>query len=138
MPKSPAVRRLEAGDFDDETSRMFFGEEPEDEIDFIESIFTIDNEQGNVVPFNFYPQQKLMAHNKTGRDITVKGRQTRASSYILAKNTRRMVTGAGLKCLTMTQDDQTTSTFRARVRHHLHDLKQQGWEFKIGLDNDDE
>ena len=138
MPKSDAVRRLESGDFDSDTARIFFGKEPQDEIDFIQSLLTIDNEQGNVVPFHLYPQQKLMAHNKTGRDITVKGRQTRASSYILAKNVRRMVTGAGLKCLTMTQDDQTTATFRARVRHHLRDLKQQGWEFKVGLDNDDE
>ena len=135
---SDIIKRLEDGDFDDETSRLFFGTEPKDEIDFIESLFTIDNEQGNVVPFNLYPQQRMMAENKTGRDITVKGRQTRASSYILAKNVRRMVTGAGLKCLTMTQDDQTTSTFQARVRHHLRDLKQQGYEFKIGLDNDSE
>ena len=130
--------RLKTGDFDDEAARLFFGDKPEDEVDFIESLLTIDNEQGNVVPFKLFPQQRLMAANKTGRDITVKGRQTRASSYILAKNVRRMVNGAGLKCLTMTQDDQTTATFRARVRHHLRDLKQQGYEFEIGLDNDSE
>lgn len=133
-----AKERIDTGEFDDETFRMFFGESPQDEVDWIESLLTIDNEQGNTVHFSLFPQQRQMALNKTGRDITVKGRQTRASSYILAKNVRRMVTGSGLKCLTMTQDDQTTSTFRARVRHHLRDLKQQGWEFKIGLDNDNE
>jgi len=139
MPAVPtAAERLKSGEFDSETARMFFGSEPQDEIDWIESLLTIDNEQGNVVPFKLYPQQKQMAQNATGRDITVKGRQTRASSYILAKNVRRMVTGAGLKCLTMTQDDQTTATFRARVLHHLRDLKQQGWEFTIGLNNDSE
>ncbi len=133
-----AAERLKYGEFDDDTARLFFGQTPQDEIDWIESLLTIDNEQGNVVPFELFPQQRQMARNKTGRDITIKGRQTRASSYILAKNVRRMVTGAGLKCLTMTQDDQTTATFRARVRHHLRDLKQQGWEFEIGLDNNDE
>ena len=139
MPAVPTAKeRLDTGEFDDETARIFFGQTPQDEMDWIEALLTIDNEQGNVVPFNLFPQQRQMSLNKTGRDLTVKGRQTRASSFIIAKNVRRMVTGAGLKCLTMTQDDQTTSTFRARVRHHLRDLKQQGWEFEIGLDNDDE
>jgi hypothetical protein len=138
MATPTARERIDYGEFDSETARLFFGTDPQDEIDWIESLLTIDNEQGQVVPFKLFPQQRAMAHNKTGRDLTVKGRQTRASSYILAKNVRRMVTGAGLKCLTMTQDDQTTNTFRARVRHHLRDLKQQGWEFKVGLDNDSE
>ncbi len=129
MAKSPSTaRRLESGDFEDENvKRLFFGEEPQDEIDWIESFLTIDSEKGTVVDFKLYPQQIKMAHNKTGRDLTVKGRQTRASSYILAKNLRRMFTNWGLKCLVMTQDDQTTATFRARIQHHLKDLAQKGF-----------
>ena len=87
--------KLKSGDFDEDTARLFFDPSPQAEIDWIEALLTIDNEQGNVVPFDLFPQQRKMAFNKTGRDITVKGRQTRASSYILAKNVRRMVTGAG-------------------------------------------
>jgi hypothetical protein len=141
MPKAKAstARRLEAGDYDDpNVKRLFFGTEPQDEIDWIEELLSIDSETGKVVPFKLYPQQVQMSNNKTGRDITVKGRQTRASSYILAKNLRRMVTNWGLKCLVMTQDDQTTSTFRARIKHHLKDLEQHGFKFEIGLDNEDE
>lgn len=139
MAQPSTARRLETGDYEDANiQRLFFGETPQDEIDWIEALLSIDAETGQVVPFHLYPQQIQMAHNKTGRDLTVKGRQTRASSYILAKNLRRMVTNWGLKCLVMCQDDQTTATFRARIKHHLRDLAQNGFSFETGLDNDDE
>ena len=130
--------RIKNHDFDDETARILFGKEPQDEIDWIETYLTIEDPQGQVVDFNLFPQQRMMAENATGRDITVKGRQTRASSFILARNLRRMTNSEGLKCLIMTQDDQTTATFRARIKHHLRDLAQHGMEYKLGLDNDDE
>jgi hypothetical protein len=38
----------------------------------------------------------------------------------------------------MTQDDQTTAIFRARIKHHLKDLARSGFKYEIGLDNDDE
>jgi hypothetical protein len=139
MTELSTARRLEENLFDDpNVQRIFFGETPQDEIDWIETLLSIDSEQGKVVKFRLYPQQVQMAHNKTGRDLTVKGRQTRASSYILAKNLRRMVTHSGLKCLVMTQKDQVTGTFRARIKHHLKDLEQHGFPFALGLDNDDE
>lgn len=139
MAKSNSTaRRLESGDFEDENiKRLFFGETPQDEIDFIETFLTIDSEVGTVVDFKLYPQQIQMAHNKTGRDMTVKGRQTRASSYILAKNLRRMVSNWGLKCLVMTQDDQTTATFRARIEHHLKDLAQKGFPCEYSSNKDE-
>ncbi len=99
-------------EFTEEQSRLFFGTEPEDVIDWIETLLTIDSEQGRIVDFNLYPQQKTMIRNATGRDITIKGRQTRASSVIIAKNRRRMTTETGLKCLVMTHTDQVTATFR--------------------------
>ena len=141
VAKPNATHRLEQGDYEDvNVKRLFFGSEPQDEIDWIESLLSIDAETGQTVPFKLYPQQLQMAHNKTGRDLTVKGRQTRASSYILAKNLRRMVTSSAIKCLVMTQDDQTTSTFRARIKHHLKDLKHHGFDFRERnlLDNEDE
>lgn len=142
MAKAAAIptakERIDYGEFDEATAKMFFGDTPEDTIDFIETLLSIPNEQGRIVHFKLYPQQRQMVANQTGRDITVKGRQTRASSLILARNVRRMVTGNGLNCLTLAQDDQITATFRARVQHHLRDLKQQGWEFKIAADNDNE
>ncbi|KKM70010.1 hypothetical protein LCGC14_1445030 [marine sediment metagenome] len=109
--------------------RLFHGEDPQDEIDWIEQFLTIPSPQGPVVDFILYPQQVQMALTKTGRDITVKGRQTRASSYILAKNLRRMVVTPSLTCLIMTQDDQTTARFRERLEHHLKDLNRAGFPF---------
>lgn len=138
MAAFSAIERLQAGDLDPDTQRLFVDPSPEAEIAFIETFLTIDNERGQIVPFKLYPQQRQMAYDHTGRDLTVKGRQTRASSYILARDLRRMITGEGLKCLVMTQDDQTTATFRARIKHHLQDLEHAGWRFPIGLDNEDE
>src|SRR5581483_6263863 len=94
--------------------------------DWIETFLTIPNEQGRIVKMRLYPQQRMMLENRTGRDNTVKGRQTRASSLILARNLRRMTTGFGLNAFVMTQDDPTTSTFRARIKHHLNDLRRAG------------
>ena len=125
-------------DFTEEQSRLFFGTEPEDTIDWIENLLTIDSEQGRIVDFKLYPQQKQMVHNATGRDLTVKGRQTRASSVILAKNLRRMTTEGGLKCLIMTNTDQVTNTFRERIRHHFRDLKRAGFNYTLEPNNDNE
>ena len=79
-----------------------------------------------------------MLYGATGRDLTVKGRQTRASSLLIARNLRKMTNYEGLKCLVMTQDDQTTATFRERIEHHLKDLTQHGMDYKLGLQNDNE
>ena len=139
MAKPSTARKLEVGDYTDpDTQRLFFGETPQDTIDFIETLLTIDAETGQVIKFKLYPQQVQMAESWTGRDLTVKGRQTRASSFLIARNLRRMVTHWGMKCLVMTQDDQTTATFRARIKHHLRDLDRAGFPIKTGLDNDDE
>ena len=136
-----ALTRVEDFAYDEFTERLFYGDLPDDEIDWIENLLTIDSERGEIVDFNLYPQQREMATHRTGRDLTVKGRQTRASSYIIAKNLRRMVTHGGLKCLVMTQDDQTTATFRARIKHHIRDLKNKGFDVigpNPGLDNESE
>ncbi len=136
--KAQAAKLLESQELPPEQIRLLFDQSPEAEIDWIEAFLTIESVQGTIVDFKLFPQQRQMSFNKTGRDITVKGRQTRASSYILAKNLRRMTTGEGLKCLVMTHNDQTTATFRARIKHHLKDLAQHGLEYKLALDNENE
>lgn len=138
VTKTDTKAKLDTLDFDDDTARLLFGKEPQDEIDWIETLLTVPSKEGQIVPFKLYPQQKLMAQNKTGRDITVKGRQTRCSSYLLARNLRRMVTDESLQCLVITQDDQTTATFRSRIKHHLRDLAQNGLPYTAALDNQDE
>jgi hypothetical protein len=76
--------------------------------------------------------------NHTGRDITVKARQTKASSWIQARNVRRMTTQFGLNCVIITQTDQMTQLFRARVKHHLEDLRRHGLDYEITIDNRNE
>ena len=121
-----------------ELHKLFFDQSPYWTQQWIQKFLTIDNEQGAIVKFNLFPQQIKMLEEQTGKDITIKGRQTRASSLFHARNLRRMVTGFGLKCVVMAQDDQTTATFRARIRHHIRDLENKGIKVPIELDNDDE
>lgn len=97
--------------------------------EWIETFLTIPSVEGPVVDFKLYPQQRRMLKEHTGRDITVKGRQTRASSLILARNLRRMTTSYGLKCLVIAQDDPTTALFRDRIEHHLNDLAAHGLKY---------
>lgn len=111
---------------------------PDRVADWIESLLTIPNERGVVVDFDLYPQQRLMLAEHTGRDVTIKGRQTRASSLIIARNLRRLTTSFGLKALVITQDDPTTMLFRDRVRHHLRDLANHGLDYPLVADNKDE
>lgn len=127
-----------SGDLDDKTAWMMFDPSPEAEIEWIESLLTIPNERGQIVRMKLYPQQKRMLMERTGRDITVKGRQTRASSLILARGVRQITTRFGITWLVMTQDDQTTATFRSRINHHLNDLKRAGWEVPIAINNERE
>lgn len=135
----PPVTKMQ-DELDPESSmyNVLYGQRTEDTQKWIEDFLTIPNEQGRIVKMELYPQQRMMLENQTGRDNTVKGRQTRASSLFLARNLRRMTTGFGLNCFVMTQDDPTTSTFRARVRHHLEDLRRAGLEYSIELDNENE
>lgn len=100
MAAKPPVSKLKDEiDPESELWKMFYDPSPYWTQRWIESFLTIDTETTGVVPFKLYPQQVLMLEEQTGRDVTIKGRQTRASSLILARNVRRMVTNFGLKCV---------------------------------------
>ena len=121
--------------------RLLLEETPEATRDWIEHFLTVPNEIGQIVKMRLFPQQLRMLYEETGRDVTVKGRQTRASSLKMARNVRRMTTGQvwGATCVMGAQDDATTALFRQRIRHHIfNDLKNKGVNLKIKLDNDDE
>ncbi len=135
-PNLPAEHAAEELDPTTEMGELLFA--PERAADWIETFLTIPNERGEVVPFKLFPQQRMMLDEHTGRDLTIKGRQTRASSLILARNLRRLTTSFGLKCLIMTQDDQTTKLFRYRIAHHLNDLREHGLDYKLVANNKDE
>lgn len=110
--------------------------DPAMEREWIETFLTIPNELGQTVEFKLTAQQQLMQTYHTGRDITVKGRQTRASSDIMARNVRRMTTSFGLNCVVVTQTDEMTQMFRARIKHHLEDLANANMPFDFITDND--
>jgi hypothetical protein len=125
-------------ELDPESDQFGLLYDPARAAEWIETFLTIPNEQGRIVKMKLYPQQRDMLETRTGRDNTVKARQTRASSLILAADLRPMTTSFGLNAFVMTQDDPTTSTFRARIKHHLNDLAHAGLKYEIAVDNDDE
>ena len=137
MEVNPPITRLrEELDPKSDLWALFYS--PERSVDWIETFLTIPDERGRIVRMALYPQQKAMARNQTYRDITVKGRQTRASSFILARNTRRMLTEFGLNAIVITEKDSTTEMFRARVKHHIRDLQRAGFDYSIAHDNERE
>lgn len=140
MIQAPAKLPAERADreLDPESIEYALLFDPTKTAEWIESLLTIPNERGVVVKFNLYPQQRLMLAEHAGRDVTIKGRQTRASSLIIARNLRRLTTSFGLKALIITQDDQTTMLFRDRIRHHLRDLTNRGLPYPLVADNRDE
>lgn len=140
MPNLP-VMRFDEIDRNSEEGFMMFDPSPAATRRWIEHFLTVPNEIGQIVKMRLFPQQVMMLEDETGRDVTVKGRQTRASSLKMARNVRRMTMGQlwGATCVVAAQDDQTTALFRQRIRHHIfNDLKTRGFELKIGLDNNDE
>lgn len=124
-----------------ELGRLLFEESADAKRDWIEHFLTVPNELGQVVPFKLYPQQFKILQDETGRDIIVKGRQTRASTILMARNLRPLVTGAvwGATFIVGAQDDATTAVFRKRFQHHIYnDLASKGFKLNIGRDNPDE
>lgn len=85
---------------------MMFDHSPEAIQAWIEHYLTVPNELGHIVTMKLFPQQRRMLFDATGRDVTVKGRQTRASSLKMAANLRRMVNGQlwGATCVIGAQD----------------------------------
>ncbi len=135
LPAASAHKEL---DPDGPQYRLLFDPSPEATRDWIETFLTIPNERGQIVRFKLFPQQWQMLQEHTGRDVTVKGRQTRASSLIIARNVRRLTTGFGLNALVMFQDDQTTELARARIKHHIRDLQSNGLAVELFRDNEEE
>jgi hypothetical protein len=93
---------------------------------WVEKYLSITNEHGKLVNFRLTPQQFMMLENATGRDVTVKGRQTRASSIIMARTVRSMVNGNkfGATAIVGAQNEQTTlKGFRTRILSHIEILE---------------
>ena len=123
-----------------EMGRLLFEDTPAAIQDWVEAFLSVANELGQVVPFKLFPQQRKILEDETGRDIIVKGRQTRASTILLARNLRPLVTGQvwGANCVVGAQDDSTTALFRKKIQHWVYnDLAQKGFKLDV-IDNERE
>ncbi len=140
MTAPPVHRLAQEVDPDSDLGYYLHDPSPQAQIDWAERFLTIPNERGRVVKFIARPQQRLMAENDTGKDITIKGRQTTASSWFIAKRVRRFTNGSlfGANCLIAADKEQTTALFRERIKHHLNDLGRHGFKFDLRVDNDEE
>src|SRR3990170_4867633 len=106
-------------------------------LDWVRTFLTVPTEEGRIIPFPPTEFQKLVVAQFTGRDITIKPRQIRASSIIQARNVRRMTTHYGLNAVICTQTDEMTQMFRDRIKHHLNDLAEKDLKYEITKDNED-
>ena len=135
--KLPPAEKLNT-DLDPAFSALFFDRSPGATKQWIETFLTVPDLNAQIVPFKLFPQQDLMLLDATGRDLRVKGRQSRTSSLELAASVRFLTTTWGGTILTGAHDDATTELFRQRIKHHLRDLNAKGLEYKLAVDNDDE
>ena len=136
----PLARLREEADPESALYRLWLDETPAATHEWIEKYLTVANERGQIVKMKLFPQQIKMLYDETGRDVTIKGRQTRASTLKLARRFRRFVTGQvwGANCLVAAESDPTTALFREKMQHWVTDLKRHNLELQIGLDNADE
>lgn len=136
--KLPPASNLAEIDPNSTMGRLLFEESPSAIRDWIEHFLSVPNELGQVVPFKLFPQQYRILEDEQGRDIIVKGRQTRCSTILMARNLRPLVTGQvwGATFIVGAQDDATTAVFRKRFQHHIYnDLAQKGFKLDIKVDN---
>ena len=129
-------------ELDPETDQgwLWLDSSPEAIQSWIEKYLTVDNERGEVVKMKLYPQQIQMLHDECGRDVTIKGRQTRASTLKLARRVRRFVSGEvwSSNCLIAADTDPTTQIFRRKIQRWIADLRRHGFSLKLQTDNEDE
>lgn len=112
---------------------------PEALLAYVRAFFTVPDERGIIHKMDPKPQQEMMARDATGRDLTVKARQTGSSTFNIMKRVRRMTNGTlyGANCLIAFDRDETTRYFRGRINHHLADLSRKGFKFKTSSNNED-
>ena len=113
--------------------RQFFANPGE----VIESIFTIEDKYGSVVPFHLTRIQRDYLSRRTGRDTSLKPRQVKVSSIILACNTVGLVTSNNINCLITTDAPTVTQNFRLRLKRHFDDLRKVGLPITYEIDNED-
>lgn len=139
MANMPLERAAQEIDPDSRIGWMWADKSPEALLAYVEHFFTIPDERGQVVDFKPNPMQRRMAAEDSGRDLTIKARQTGSSTFKIAKRVRRMTNGtvSGANCLIAFDKDKRTAYFRERIIHHLEDLKRKGFDFKLKKDNEE-
>lgn len=105
-------------------------------IEVIESVFTIPNIYGDIIPFRPTPIQKDYLSHRTGRDLSLKPRQVYVSSAILASNTVLLATRQNINALITTDSNDVTQKFRERLKHHFQNLRDIGLPITYDIDNE--
>ena len=132
-------------DEDTSASSDFLGMILNDPVKRIEGLLTVPTPDHNIVPFKLTKIQRdflesiekwrASGHIGARRRITVKPRQVKMSSAIMARNFTDTMLTPNFNTLVMCQDDDTKSLFRGRARQHWKDLEKVGLAPAITVDN---
>lgn len=119
---------------------LFNDKSPDATLDYIREFMHVADERGVIHKFIPNEQQIRMIHDETGRDLTVKARQTGTSTIKLARRFRRMTNGElnGANCLIAADKDPSTAKFREKILRWFADLKAHGFDFAFAKDNEQE
>ena len=127
----------------DPTARLAYlwnDRSPDATVDFIKEFLNVADERGRIYKFIPNTQQVRMLRDETGRDLTVKARQTGTSTIKLARRFRRMINGElqGANCLIAADKDPSTAKFREKMLGWFQDMKRHGFNFEFKKDNETE
>lgn len=110
---------------------------PQATIDFINEFLYVGDERGAVHKFTPNAQQVRILQEETGRDLTVKARQTGTSTIKLARRFRRMINGElnSANALIAADKDGSTQKFREKFLQWFKDIKHRGFDFKFAAES---
>lgn len=111
--------------------------DPEKEQEWIEALLQVPSEDEGLVRWRCTAQQRaILAKTRRVRKLVIlKGRQTRCSTILLAKQLRKATTTYGQNYVVLTQTAEMTQNFRQFILDRLGDLAGMGLDYDIGINN---
>lgn len=101
-------------------------------IDFYEQFIKVIDKNRNLVSLKLNPVQRKFHAERTGKDVILKARQMGMSTYILADNYKRAITGTENVAI-ISHEDKSTQRFR-RVIDRFYKYQHFGLADLLGVD----
>jgi len=89
----------------------------------IESMFMVDNKEGEDVPFLLNSTQRRIDNDLTGRDLIPKARQEGVSTYFLARYTAACMSKRNVKAVIISHEGDSTQRLLKRCNYFINNIR---------------